>query len=97
MKSRCHKPLGQSKPGDTTTGAHQTLITVASCKSLVEADLIVSRLHAAEIPAFLPDESLTVAAWAPVDKFGAIRIQVPTRFLDSATLLLTSLVNEQSA
>ena len=40
------------------------LVTLMACRTLGEADMVVSRLRAAGIEAFLPDESLMqVIAW----------------------------------
>ena len=64
------------------------LVTLVSCRTLGEADLVVSRLRAAGIEAFLPDESLMqVIAWN-VNTYGFVRVQIAPKDYDAARDLL---------
>jgi hypothetical protein len=56
---------------------NNTWVTLMRCRTLVEADLIATRLQAAEIPVFIPDEFLMQAiSWA-VNTYGFVRLRVP--------------------
>src|ERR1700676_3459414 len=77
-----HTPFerpGKSLPPDgqpSDSDRQDDLVTVVTCDTLVKADLVVSRLRAAGIEAFLPDESLMqVIAWN-LNTFGYVRVQV---------------------
>jgi len=65
------------------------LVTLVKCRTLVEADLIVSRLRAAGIQAFIPDECLMQTIGFNVNTFGYVRVQVASRDYDSARDLLS--------
>ena len=63
-------------------------VTVASCRTLAEADMVASRLRAAGIEAFLPDESLMQTVGWNVNTYGYVRVQIAPRDYDAARELL---------
>jgi hypothetical protein len=64
------------------------LVTLMACRTLGEADMVVSRLRAAGIEAFLPDESLMqVIAWN-LNTYGYVRVQIAPKDYDEARDLL---------
>jgi hypothetical protein len=65
------------------------LVTLVTCDTLVKADLVVSRLRAAGIETFLPDERLMqVVAWN-LNTYGYVRVQVARKDYDTAKALLS--------
>ena len=55
------------------------LVTLVRCRTLMAADMVSSKLRAAGIEAFLPDESLMqIVAWN-VNTYGYVRVQVSPR------------------
>src|SRR5229473_3537402 len=52
------------------------LVTLVRCRTLSEADMIVSQLEAAGIPAFIPDQFLMQLAAFNENTFGFVRVQV---------------------
>lgn len=68
------------------------LVTLLSCRTLVEADLIVSRLRAAGIEAFLPDESVMQTIGLNLNAFGYVRVQIAPKDYDAARNLLNEVV-----
>ncbi len=66
------------------------LVTLVRCRTLVEADLIVSRLRAAGIEAFTPDECLMQTMGFNLNTFGYVRVQVTPQDYDSARDLLSA-------
>lgn len=51
-------------------------VTLVKCRTLAEADMIVSRLNAAGIAAFLPDEFVMQAICWNLNTYGYVRVQV---------------------
>lgn len=66
----------------------QDLITLMRCRTLVEADLAVSRLQVAGIEAFLPDESLMQVVGWNFNTYGFVRVQIAPQDYDAARELL---------
>jgi ribosomal protein L40E len=65
------------------------LVTLLTCRTLVEADLVVGRLAGAGISAFIPDEFLAQAMSWNVNAFGYVRVQIsPNDYERAKTLLL---------
>jgi hypothetical protein len=64
------------------------LVTLVSCRTLVEADMVVSRLQAAGIDAFLPDESLMQVIGWNLNTYGFVRVQIAPKDYDAARDLL---------
>jgi len=56
---------------------NNTWVTLLRCQTLVEADVIATRLEAAEIPVFVPDQFLMQAISWNVNTYGFVRLQVP--------------------
>lgn len=65
-------------------------VTLLSCGTLAEADLIVGRLEVAGIKAFIPDESVVTLAGNP-NTFGYIRVQVAPKDYDPAKELVSDI------
>jgi hypothetical protein len=81
------QPSDSDRPDD--------LVTLVTCDTLVKADLVVSRLRAAGIETFLPDEHLLqVVAWN-LNTYGYVRVQVARKDYDVAKALLSE--NDQAA
>ena len=66
----------------------QDFVALTTCRTLPEADLLVSELENAGIPAFIPDEYLVQNVPFP-SVFGYIRIQVvPRDYAEARELLM---------
>jgi hypothetical protein len=60
------------------------LVTIVSCQTLFEADMVVSELEAAGIKALIPDEFLA-EAWAfNLNALGYVRVQVSPNDYEAA-------------
>jgi len=68
----------------------KAFVTLVTCGTLVAADMVVCRLRAAGIEAFLPDEFLMQADGWNFNTFGYVRVQVPPKDYDAARNLLAS-------
>ena len=68
------------------------LVTLVRCRTLSEADMIVSQLEAAGIPAFIPDQFLMQLAAFNENTFGFVRVQVSPQSYDAAKELLSARV-----
>ena len=68
----------------------QSLVTLVTCATLVAADMVVTRLRAAGIEAFLPDECVMQNAGWNFNTFGYVRVQVSPKDYDAATNLLAA-------
>ena len=66
----------------------QAFVTLVVCGNLVEADLVVSHLNAADIAAFIPDEFMSQAVAWNLNAFGYVRVQVAPKDYESAKELL---------
>jgi len=89
------RPTLRPEPNQPENDRQDDLVTVVTCDTLVKADLIVSRLRAAGIETFLPDETLMqVVAWN-LNTYGYVRVQVARRDYDAAKALLSE--NDQAA
>lgn len=62
--------------------------TLLNCETLVEADLVASRLRAAGIPTFIPDQCLMQEIGWNLNTFGYVRVQVPPKHYEAAKNLL---------
>jgi hypothetical protein len=65
-------------------------VTLTTCRTLAEADLLATELRAAQIPAFVPDESLIQNSGGIMDIGGFIRVQVHSRDYETARQLLSA-------
>jgi hypothetical protein len=66
----------------------KALVTLVRCGTLAEADMVATRLRAAGIETFLPDEFLMQLNGFYIT-FGYVRVQVSPRDYDAARKLLT--------
>jgi len=73
--------------------SQQDFVTLVSCATLPAADLIVSRLEAAGIEAFIPDQSLMQVYGGALNAFGYVRVQIAPKDYDAATELLSDIYN----
>ena len=67
----------------------EDLVTLVTCRTLVAADLVVCRLRAADIAAYIPDEFLMQAVAWNFNTFGYVRVQVAPQDYDAARALLS--------
>lgn len=67
------------------------LVTVVTCGTLVAADIVVGRLRAAGIEAFLPDQCLMQAIGWNLNTYGYVRVQISPRDYDAARSLLSGI------
>jgi hypothetical protein len=67
------------------------LVTLIRCRTLTEADLIVSELRGAGISAFIPDEFLSQTVLWNLNTYGYVRVQVsPKDYASAKEFLLAS-------
>ncbi len=66
----------------------QSFATLQTCRTLEEADWLVTQLDAAGIEALIPDEGLMQAAAWNANTYGYVRVQVPTWQYDEAVEFL---------
>jgi hypothetical protein len=69
----------------------QDLVTLVRCGTLVAADLVVARLRAGGIEAFLPGECLMQTIGWNLNTYGFVRVQISPRDYAAAKDLLESL------
>jgi hypothetical protein len=67
------------------------LVTLVTCRTLVAADIVVSRLRASGIQTFLPDERLMQWVGWNFNTYGYVRVQISPRDYDAAKDLLSGL------
>ncbi len=67
------------------------LVTLVVCGTLLAADMIVGRLSAAGIPAFIPDEYLMQVTGFNLNAFGYVRVQISPKDYEAARDLLTGI------
>jgi len=64
-------------------------VTLVTCGTLVSADMVVCKLRAAGIAAFIPDEFLMQNVGFNVNTFGYVRVQVAPNDYDTAKAVLS--------
>ena len=69
--------------------AEDELVTLLSTQRLADADLVLSRLQAAGIEGFIPDQFLMQTVGFNLNTFGYVRVQVHRRDLLKAEELLS--------
>ena len=89
-------PCGRERPeyeiAPLPTGdRHKNLVTLVNCRTLMAADMVVARLRAEGIIAYLPDESLMQAIGWNFNTYGYVRVQVAPGDYDAARDLLADL------
>jgi len=71
-------------------------VTLVTCGSLVEADMVVSRLRATGIETFVPDEFLMQTGW-PLNTYGYVRVQISPKDYEAARDFLGGSDDERPA
>jgi hypothetical protein len=66
------------------------LVTLARCSTLVEAEMLVTRLDGAGFSTFIPDEFVIQQNPLYACTYGFVRVQVPPSEYDSAKEFLSS-------
>ena len=66
------------------------LVTLVTCRRLWEADMVVSRLEAAGIISFIPDQFLMQAICWNLNTYGYVRVQVSPNDYDAAREILSA-------
>ena len=67
---------------------HKDLVTLLTCRTLIEADLIASRLRGVGIETFLPDQQLMQTIGWNLNTYGYVRVQISPADYDNARALL---------
>jgi len=68
----------------------RNLVTLVRCRTLWEADLIVSQLEAVGIISFIPDQFLMQAVCWNLNAYGYVRVQVSPSDYDAAREILSA-------
>jgi hypothetical protein len=66
------------------------LVNLIRCRTFGEADLLVTRLETAGVPAFIPDQFLLQNIGFNLNTYGNVRIQVPPKDYEAAKELLSA-------
>jgi hypothetical protein len=69
---------------------HRDFVTLVTCRTLLEADMIVSQLEAAGIKAFVPDQFLMQNVAFNLNTYGFLRVQVTRGQYEAAKNLLSA-------
>jgi hypothetical protein len=67
----------------------QDLVTLVSCETLTSADMVVCRLEAAGITAFIPDKFRSQTLAFNLNSIGYVRVQVAPKDYDAAKEILS--------
>jgi hypothetical protein len=86
---------GLSTPGSafkplSPEDLHRDLVTLLTCRTLLEADMIVSQLESAGITTFVPDQFLMQNVAFNLNTYGFVRVQVPPGQYETAKSLLSA-------
>jgi cell division septation protein DedD len=73
----------------TAEQRQQDLVTLVRCATLVAADMVASRLRAAGIEAFIPDENLMQSIGFNLNTFGYVRVQVAPEDYETARSVIS--------
>jgi hypothetical protein len=106
--AKCGKPLTGAPTGNRSTidtvqyqfvdlqtqETDNELVTLLTCPTLPEADVVVSHLEAAGIPASVPDEYKMLAAPWDLIKVKNFRVQIPPEHYEAAREVLLTNVDE---
>ena len=68
------------------------LLTLTRCLSLQDADLVASRLKAAGLAVFIPDENLMHTTGFALNTYGNVRVQTTSSDYDQAVRVLRQTV-----
>ena len=77
-------------PALSERDAQKTLVTLVQCRTLSQADLIVTLLDGAGIAAVIPDQFLMQAICWNLSAYGYVRVQIAPRDYSAAAELLSS-------
>ena len=66
------------------------LVTLVSCRSMMEAEAVLCELRSIGIDAFIPDQAVMQVLSFPFGVGGYVRVQVPPSDYETARELLTS-------
>ena len=77
-----------AKAGMPGLDPEEELVTLTSTERLADADLILSRLAAADIEGFIPDQFLMQTVGFNLNTFGYVRVQVRRKDLEAAKELI---------
>ena len=69
-------------------------VTLARCRTLLEADMLVAQLESAGISAFIPDQFLMQAISWNVNTYGFVRVQVPPKEYETAKEFLLANIGD---
>ncbi len=72
----------------TPADRQKDLVTLVTCRSLVAADFVVSRLAAAGIEAFIPDKSVMQWTGWNFNTYGYVRVQIAPKDYEAAKDLI---------
>lgn len=76
-------------PPLTEAQRQQDLVTLVTCGTLISAEMIASRLSAAGIEVFIPDQSLVQTMGFNLGAVGFVRVQIAPADYDAAKALLS--------
>ena len=68
----------------TSEAMKKDFITLIKCRTLAEADLVVSGLEGAGIEAFIPDQFLMQAICWNLNTYGYVRVQISPKDYEAA-------------
>lgn len=71
--------------------SQRDFVTLVSCANLPAADVIVGRLQAAGIEAFIPDDSAMQLLGSTLNAFGYVRVQIAPKDYETARELLSDI------
>ena len=72
------------------------LVVLMTCRTLLEADMIVGRLDAAGITAFIPDQFLMQTIAWNLNTYGFVRVQVSPSDYEAAKNFLFMAPNQDA-
>lgn len=81
------RPLYEFAPL-TPEDREKDFVTLMTCETLVIADMVASRLRAAGIETFIPDENLMQTIGFNLNTFGYVRIQIAPKDYEKAKEVL---------
>ena len=76
-------------PPLTEAQRQQDLVTLVTCGTLISAEMIASRLSAAGIEVFIPDQSLVQTMGFNLGAVGYVRVQIAPADYETAKALLS--------
>ena len=77
-----------------TSPTHPEPVTIATCRDLAEAEVVLSALAASGIEAFIPDENMASLGPATILDTDGVRVQVSGDDAERALALLRSDASE---